>query len=178
MKKRLLALLMCILLALSSFVMSACSESGGGLETLAGDGETKTASSNSPMTISIYSIRGEGTTDEAIELVEKALSTIAIRRYNTTIDLVLIDEEDYASQIFAKVRMSVNSYNTKRLGEKNLTLDDKNKIMASNVDYYYDLAGQSISYNIKQSTNLPSELLNGELDIFLVYTPEIGRAHV
>ena len=174
MKKRLLALLMCALMIASSFMLGSCSEEEN-LETLGGDSETLTTSTNTPMTISIYSVRGEGTTDEAIELVEKALSKIAIRRFNTTIDLVLIDEEDYASQMFAKVRMAVNSYNTKRLNDKTLDNTQKNAIMASNVDYQRDGTGEAkYDYYVKQSTNLPSDVLTGELDIFLVYEPEAG----
>lgn len=175
MKKRLLSLIMCVLMIASAFVMSSCAEEDK-VDVLTGDiDDTKTVSNQTPMTISIYSIKEKGTTDEAIELVEKALSKIAIRRYNTTIDLILIEEEEYASQMFAKVRMAVNSYNTKRLNDKTLDKTQQDAIMKSNVDYQYTNEGNAkFDYYVKQSTNLPSEVLTGDLDIFLVYEPEAG----
>lgn len=174
MKKRLLSLVLCILMVASAFIMGSCGEDVN-LDTLGGETDETTVSNQTPLTITIYSIRGEGTTDEAIELVEEALSRIAVRRYNTTIDLVLIDEADYCSQMYAKIRMAVNSYNTKRLADKTLDPTEKKNIMASNVDYQYPInQTQKGDYYINQATNLPSDVLNGELDIFLVYTPEAG----
>ena len=174
MKKRLLSLIMCVLMIASAFVLASCGEDVN-IETLGGETDETTVSNQTPLTISIYSIRGEGTTDEAIELVEEALTRIAVRRFNTTIDLVLIDEAEYCSQMFAKIRMSVNSYNTKRLNDKTLDQTQKNQIMNSNVDYQYEKNSvEKESYYINQATNLPSDVLNGELDIFLVYTPEAG----
>lgn len=177
MKKRVLSLAMCLLMIACAFVMGACGDKEDDLAQAGGDSNVVTTSSNTPMTIYIYSIKEEGTTDEAIELVEEALSKIAIRRYNTTIDLVLIDEKDYASQMFAKVRMAVNSYNTKRLEDKTLDKTEKDQIMKSNVDYQYVVSGDiRADYNIIQATNLPSDVLTGNLDIFLVYKPEAGNA--
>ena len=91
---------MCILFVVSPFVMAACSDDEGTLEQLGGEGdELTTTSTNAPMTICLYSIRGEGTTDEAIDLVEQALNRISVRKYNTKVDLILIPEEDYSAMI-------------------------------------------------------------------------------
>ncbi|MBR2473827.1 MAG: hypothetical protein IKB51_02220 [Clostridia bacterium] len=174
MKMRLLSLFMCVLMIASAFVFASCGEDEN-INTLGGESDKTTVSNQTPMTISIYSVRGKGTTDEAVELVEEALTRIALRRYNTTIDLVLIDEAEYCSQMFAKIRMSVNSYNTERMGSKSLDAAEKEAIKKSNVDYQYLTPdNEKIDYHIKQATNLNSDVLDGELDIFLVYTPEAG----
>ncbi len=176
MKKRLLSLFMCLLMVCSAFVMASCSDDEGALEKLSSgeDDEFTTTSTNDPTTICIYSIRGEGTTDEAIELVEHELSRIAVSKYNTRIDLILIDEEDYASMIFTKVKMAVNAYNSSLIKDINsVTEDQLAEIRKSNIDYV-DENGRS--YGINEATNLSSEVLNGTLDIFLCYTPEGGNS--
>ncbi len=174
MKKRLLSFVMCALIVLSSFIMAACSDDEGALEKLSsGNDDLTTTSSNTPMTICIYSIRGKGTTDEAIELVENELSRIAVRRYNTTIDLILIDEEDYAAMMFTKIRMAIASYNTAKIDDlASLTPEQIAEISSSNVDY---LDEDGRNYGLREETNLSSEVLNGTLDIFLCYTPEAGN---
>ncbi len=175
MKRRLLSFVMCLALVLSTVVMASCSDEDNSLAISGGenDGFT-TTSKNDPITICIYSIRGEGTTDEAIELVEKELSRIAVARYNTTIDLILIDEEDYAAMVFTKLRMAISAYNTSRLDPSGLTQtkEEMDEIKASNVDYQ-DENGRS--YGVREATNLSSEVLNGTFDIFLCYTPEEGN---
>lgn len=180
MKKRLLSLFLCVLTIVSSFMMASCSDDEGALARKAAGGrdyEFTTTSSNAPITICIYSIRGKNTTDEAIELVEKELSRIAVNRYNTYIDLILIDEEDYASMIFTKVKNAIATYNSSLIKDiTTVSEDDLAEIRQSNVDYYYtDLGGNKQPYGVKEATNLPSEVLNGTLDIFLCYTPEGGN---
>ncbi len=174
MKKRLLSLMMCILIVFSALVMASCSDDEGTLEKLGGESdELTTTSTNDPMTICIYSIRGKGTTDEAIALVEKELSRIAVRKYNTTIKLILIDEEDYAAVMFTKVKTAIAAYNSSLIKDlTSVTQEELAEIRKSNVDYK-DEDGNS--YYVKEASNLPSDVLNGTLDIFLCYTPEGGN---
>ncbi len=171
MKKRLLSLLMCALIIISAFVMAACSDDEGALEKLGGEGdENATTSSNDEMTICIYSIRSPGTSDEAIQLVEEALSNIAVRKYNTKIDLILIDEEDYAATMFAKVKKSIAAYNSALLKNTALSETEQDKIAASYIDYV-DNTGD-FNYGVKEESNISTEVSNGTLDIFLCYTPK------
>ena len=176
MKRRMLSLAMCLLMVVSAMVMSAC----GGDDASLYDYSSifnETTSSNEPMTICIYGIKEPGTTDAAIEKVEEALSKISVRKYNTTIDLILVEEEEYAAMMFAKAKMAINSYNTELLGNKKLTAEEKKEIMESNVDYWYsDANNNKYSYEVKEATNLPSDVLTGTLDIFLVYNPEADSA--
>lgn len=175
MKKRLLSFMMCILIVFSAIVMASCSDDEGTLEKLGGESdELTTTSTNEPMTICIYSIRGKGTTDEAIKLVEKELSRIAVRKYNTTIDLILIDEEDYAAVMFNKIEKAIAAYNSSLIKDLSAVTDEElEEIRKANIDYKDD---DGTSYGLKIESNLPSEVLNGTLDIFLCYTPEGGNA--
>ncbi len=170
MKKRLLSLVMCVLMLLSTFVMASCGDDDVNLATQGGDDDDlTTTSSNSPMTICLYSIRGEGMTDEAIELVEAELNRISVKKYNTRVDLILIDEDKYAAMMFTKVRMSIAAYNTALMDDfSSLTPEEIDKIQSANIDYR---DGNNKEYGIKEETNLSSEVLNGTLDIFLCYTP-------
>ena len=173
MARKILSFVMCMLIVVSTMVMSACGDDETDVYSGGSGSKTETVSSNEPMTICIYGIKEPGTTDAAIEKVEEALSKISVRKYNTTIDLILIEEEEYAAMMFAKAKMAINSYNTQRLSDKKLTADEKKLIMQSNVDYWYTTGdGQRYSYDVKEATNIPSEVLTGTLDIFLVYNPE------
>lgn len=180
MKKRILSLLMCAVLLLTGAMAASCGGGEGNLQNVI-DGKTNEgAITDLPgrphMTISIYSIRGKSadgtrTTDEAIAEVEKALSAIALRRFNTSIDLILIDEEEYAEQMFAKVKSAVQTYNAKLLkNDMKLSKDERDKILNSNVDYNDNVS--KAPYGVKVSTNLDPEVLNAELDIFLVMNPK------
>lgn len=161
--KRIVSLIMCLTLVFSACVFASCSDTTM-QDLYDAASNVETTSSNAPMTITVYGITDESTTPEAIEKVEEALNKISVRKYNTKIDLILYPEEVYAAQIFAKVKMSVNSYNTKLL-EKAKDEDEKNFIKESNVNY--------IDYpTLVEATNLPSDLVTAPLDIFLVYTPD------
>ena len=161
--KRIVSLIMCLTLVFSACVFTACSDTTiQDLHVAAGTVET--TSSNAPMTITIYGITDESTTPEAIEKVEEELNKISVRKYNTQVDLILYPEEVYAAQVFAKVKMAVNSFNTTRL-EKAKDEDEKNFYKESNVNYI-DYVG------LTEATNLPSDLVTAPLDIFLVYTPD------
>lgn len=173
MKKRLLSLLMCAVLLLTGIMAASCGDDDGFTYIEGGKPDEPTdLPGRSHMTICIYSIRGEGTTDEAILEVEEALTAIALRRFNTSIDLILIDENEYAEQMFAKVKSSIQNYNANLLKkDMQMTQEEREKILSSNIDYYDK---DKKPYNVKVSTNLDSEVLNGELDIFLVMNPKAG----
>ncbi len=52
-----------------------------------------------PTTITLISIRGEGTTDEAIKAVEKELNVITRAQYNVNLQLVLYSEAEYEEKL-------------------------------------------------------------------------------
>ncbi len=56
-----------------------------------------------PTTITLISIRGEGTTDEAIKAVEKELNVITRAQYNVNLQLVLYSEAEYEAKLAQRI---------------------------------------------------------------------------
>ncbi len=158
MKKRLLCLVLCAIMLFSACVLSSCSEERGLTNS---NGTIITDSNNKEMTICIYGIKEPGTTEAGIRLVEQELNKISIKKYNTTIDLLLFDEKEYASIIFAKTQEAMSTYNQKIKNDGSVSNEDKNLL----VDVRF-------SENVKVADMMPSEVVNATLDIFLAYTPE------
>ena len=118
MKKRLLSLVLCVAMLFSACVLSACSEERGLTNST---GTIVTDSNNAPMTIYIYGIKEEGTTEAGIRLVEEELNKISIKKYNTTVDLLLFEEKEYASIVFAKTQEAMSTYNQKKKKDEKKT---------------------------------------------------------
>jgi len=100
MKKRLFCLALCLMMILPSVLMAGCSA-----ETE--DGTTTTTSyayDTKAMTLTLYSIKGEGTTDEAIQLAQAAINKITEPKFNTHIVLRLYEEDEYYGVIEDKIQ--------------------------------------------------------------------------
>ena len=158
MKKRLLSLVLCVAMLFSACVLSACSEERGLTNST---GTITTDSNNAPMTIYIYGIKEEGTTEAGIRLVEEELNKISIRKYNTTVDLLLFDEKEYASIIFAKTQEAMSTYNQKKKKDETISAEEKDLL----VDVRFP-------ETVKVADMVPSDVVNATLDIFLTYIPE------
>ena len=168
MKRRILSLAICAVMLFSAFTMAACSgnESGDLLKVVYGN-EGNTGLNKAPMTITIYTITDSSTTDEAIKDVEAALSEISEKKYNTTIDLVLLPEETYASIVFNKLDASISAYRQwVALNEAPTTYEDKE------LNKNPELKKNNPDMNI--ASKVPAEVQNSNIDIFLVYNPQEG----
>lgn len=95
MKRRFVSLALCLLMLVSTFAVASCGEDENPEGTLVIDGSTDA----SAMTLSIWGIKGEGTTDEAIAMVEEAMSKLTEAQYNTAIDLILLEEDEYEEKL-------------------------------------------------------------------------------
>lgn len=95
MKRRFVSLALCFLMLVSTFAVASCGEEENPEGTLVIDGATDA----SAMTISIWGIKGEGTTDEAVAMVEEAMSKLTETQYNTAIDLILLEEDEYEEKL-------------------------------------------------------------------------------
>ncbi len=158
MKKRLISLFMCIIMLLSAFMFSACSDD-------LGDGDEETE--DEIPVITIYGIKEPGTTDEGILAVEKALSDIAFRKHKVKIDLLLFEEKEYASIVFNKAQTAMNAYNSEL--KKTNGYDE---LINTDVDYTIYNEDKKEDNDIKISSSIPQELANARMDIFLVYNPK------
>lgn len=154
MKKRIMSLALCLVMLLTTFAFTSCDE--GNFIT------DPPGATQDPMTIHIYGITDDSTTEAAILRVEEALTEIAVNKYNTTIDLHLFPEREYAAILFNKTQTAMNTYVTQRQNDTNLSEEEKNLIKT--VDF-------SKVDGVRVATQIPSDVTGASLDIFLVYNP-------
>ena len=117
MKKRLQCLLLALVL-LATFFVSACEEKEVD-ETL----EFNQGNAAHAMTITLWGIKGENTTDEAIALVEEAMSEITKADYKTNIKLNLFTEDEYIAALEARISDVSEFRAIKEAEESKVTLD-------------------------------------------------------
>ncbi len=159
MKRRLISLALCVIMVLSTFILGSC------------DGDPVVPPAEDYPKITIYGIKEEGTTDKAIKNVEAALSEIAIKKCGVAVELHLFTEEEYAPILFSKVKAEMERYNNEV--ESLRPEDEENmdvvleELLATLKDV--DYSGYE---DIKVSEELPEDVANASLDIFLAYTPK------
>ncbi|NLZ36339.1 MAG: hypothetical protein GX897_02520 [Clostridiales bacterium] len=102
MKKRFPLLLLCLLLVLP-LVFSSCGKKAKDAETTNEDGTTASSSDNKAMTITLYSIVSDGTTEEDIARIQKAINSITEAEFNTHILCKFYKESEYDSVIEEKI---------------------------------------------------------------------------
>lgn len=93
MKIKLTSLLLLVVMLFSVLTLASCGD----------DDQELTEEVKAPITITLYSIKEEGTTDEAIALVEERLNLISRAYYNTAIKLVLYTEAEYDTKLAEKM---------------------------------------------------------------------------
>ncbi len=96
MKSRLTGLFLVLVMLLSMFTLTSCGDDTSDLNEEVAQ----------PMTITLYSIKGDGTSDTAVASVEKALNRISRNLYNTNLKLVLYTEAEYDAKLAAQMQKS------------------------------------------------------------------------
>ncbi len=155
MKKRIVALLMCIAIVCCSFVSCADTEYEELIRVIKG-GETR--STNPEVTLTLYCVC-DYATPEAVSEVQDALNAITVKKFNTKIQLFLFTEDEYSKIVYAKAQEKINSYIT--------SLDDEDRAKYTNVDF----ASSGVEVAKDFSSN-PS-LAGAGFDIFLMFTPSL-----
>lgn len=90
MRNKLISLLLLVSM-MTTMILTSCSDVDTGYEE-----ETSTIPA---ITLTLYGIKGEGTTDEAIARVEHELNRFTEDKYKTTVELHLLTEEEYDAAI-------------------------------------------------------------------------------
>lgn len=101
MKKSLLALLLCLVMVLS-IVLTSCGETTkvkDPAETGEDGKEIQALDTSTKMTVTLYSITDDDTTDEQVKLVEDAFNAITESKLNTHVTLRLFKESEYDDKI-------------------------------------------------------------------------------
>lgn len=171
MKRRLMSIALCMAMLATAVMTASCGDD----EDMSDVGEDQVESA---MTISIWGIKGEGTTDEAIAAVEEAMSKITEAQFNTAIKLELYDEDDYDKALEKKMdeiqeRLDAEAAEAaaKKAAEKEAK---KNGVTteAETTDELETSAEDTADETILDEYGLPTtlypEIEDNQLDIFLM----------
>ncbi len=170
MKKRIISLTLCLLmLAVAVFTAACDEESTDGTLTIDGSNDAPA------MTISIWGIKGEGTTDEAIAEVEAAMSKLSQTQYNTAIELVLLEEAEYAEKleeymdgIQARKDAEKEAEAARKKAEKEAKAKGETLATEKAAESVEDTAEVTVLDEYNLPVTLYPEVEENQLDIFLV----------
>ncbi len=94
MKRRFMSLALCIFMVLTMIAVASCTSE---------EAPNTSSDDSGAKTITIWGIKGEGTTDEAVAAVEAAMSKITELKLNTAIKLNLYFEDEYDAALEARL---------------------------------------------------------------------------
>ncbi len=160
-----------LLMLLTAVTTAACGKDEEE-NTLSLENETAKA-----MTLSIWGIKGEGTTDEAIEAVEKAMSKITQVQFNTAIELNLYDEDEYEEALIEKMDAIQAEIDAKKAEEEARKQAEKEARKQGKVDGLNKAETTETTAETEEETaldeyGLPTtlypEVEDSQLDIFLI----------
>lgn len=97
MKKRIVSIMLLTMMLVTMVTTASCGKKDPA-DTLELDGKSANA-----MTLTIWGIKGKGTTDEAVEAVEAEISKLTQAKFNTAIELNLYFEDEYEEAVTAKL---------------------------------------------------------------------------
>ncbi len=127
------------------------------------------------MTLSIWGVKGEGTTDEAIAAVEAAMSKITQAQFNTAIELNLYDEDEYKDALVDKmdtIQAQIDAEKAEAAARKQAEKEAKKRgeeiTKAETTETTADTAEQTTLDEYGLPTTLYPEVKDNQLDIFLI----------
>ncbi|MBQ4066788.1 MAG: hypothetical protein IJD22_03985 [Clostridia bacterium] len=95
MKKKLVCILLCAVMLFSGLMSTGCSLTTGDATSSDTSGTSSTDSARTSMTLSLWVPVEEGTTEEALYLVESAINVVTQKEFDTAIKLYGIPEDEY-----------------------------------------------------------------------------------
>lgn len=151
MKNRWLSLLLCVLLVLSA--LTGCQNKKTEKDILddAADAARET------MTLTMWLVTEEGTTPEAVGLVEEAINKILKSKYKTRIELSVFTEDEYYAALDAKL-LAIGEY--------------------MNSDEYYDILEKEEEMAEEGITTEPEETILNEWGIPEEKYPGVGKGQL
>ncbi len=99
MKRRLISFLLCVALLFTGIAFTGCTDLEENDDPKETGDEANDALTRSGMTLTLWVPTQEGTTDEALELVEEAINKITQAQYDTAIKLYGIPTDDYEEAV-------------------------------------------------------------------------------
>ncbi len=169
MKKRFVSMALSLLMLLTAIATAACGEDSAE-DTLALEGDDAKA-----MTISIWGIKGEGTTDEAVAAVEAVMSKITQAQFNTAIELNLYDESEYEDALIGRmdaIQAQIDAEKAEAAARKQAEKEAKKRgeeiAKPETTETVADTAEETVLDEYGLPTTFYPEVEDDQLDIFLV----------
>jgi len=167
MNKKWLSLMLAMLMIIAT-LLTGCSEEDKSDKQIDSEGNI------SPMTVTLYGITGESTTEEAIKLVQDAMNSYTEGNFNTHIILRLFTEDEYYEKLdegFAAIEKRIEEEEEEERRKKEEEKENKkNGVTTEKVEEPEDVVTEAETYvdeyGIKK-TVYPEE--NGtQVDIFML----------
>ncbi len=108
-------------------------------------------------TVTLLTSKGEGTTDEAIELVEKAINVITENKLNTHVELIMCDKDEIEDTVLSRV----NEISDKLQKGETLAADEVNTEEEDKVIVDEETGRKSTQYPDVKPTQFDIVLING-----------------
>lgn len=173
MRNRIISMLL-VLVMCASVLLTSCSDVDTGYEE-----DTSTIPA---ITLTLYGIKGEGTTDEAVARVQQELNRITEDKYKTTVELHLLSADEYDEAIedaFVSVqeqtertelaeKAATAAAKAARLAAKALTIDQQKEKKRAQREYenWNEARGEALE---EISVTMSDDV---QLDLFMVYDHE------
>lgn len=170
MRNRIISMLL-VLVMCASVLLTSCSDVDTGYE--------EDTSAIPAITLTLYGIKGEGTTDEAVARVQQELNRITEDKYKTTVELHFLEADEYDEAIenaFVSVqeqtertelaeKAATAAAKAARLAAKALTIDQQKEKKRAQREYenWNEARGEALEeITVTMSDDV-------QLDIFMVY---------
>ncbi len=179
MKKRVISMALSLLMLFTAMSAAACGEKTDE-DTLALGQEDSNA-----MTLTIWGVKGEGTTDEAVAAVEAAMSKITQVQFNTAIKLCLYEEDKYLDAITEKmdgIQEKIDAEEAEKEARKQAEREAKKRgetlpeTETEVPEETEDTVDETVLDEYGLPTTLYPEVEEDQLDIFLITDYEMLRA--
>lgn len=179
MKKRFISMALSTLMLFTAVSAAACSKDENE-DTL-----TVGKDNAGAMTLTIWGVKGEGTTDEAVAAVEAAMSKITQVQFNTAIKLCLYDEDEYFDAITEKmdgIQEKIDAEEAEKEARKQAEREAKKKgetlppIETEAPEETEETEEETILDEFGLPTTLYPEVEEDQIDIFLITDYEMLRA--
>lgn len=164
MKKRLMSLMLCLVMVLTMIAAASC----GAKE----DAPAVTEEDTSAKTVTIWGIKGEGTTDEAIAAVEAEMSAITEKKFNTAIKLNLYFEDEYDAALearFEEIEKNIEDRKAEERAKKEAAKKDPNAAKDEETENQ-EMTEETLrdESGIDVTVSVYPEVGDEQLDIFLI----------
>ncbi len=170
MNKRILALLLALVTVAAVF--AGCGNSSGKTPAETGDETVAETATRTAVSINMWVVTDEKTTDEAKEQVEKALNEITKKRFTTYVDLIFFTKDEYAQALndrFESIENAVKEAEEEKKRQKEIA----QSLKAAGITTVAETTEP-----VDEAATTPEETIVNEYGVVELKYPEIPESQV